>query len=138
MSNSLSVAAYAKRFTKGHGSFLGPGTEEKWYGTHTHKPNGLWNHAAGMMTINLRKSAHPTFRRTSVLARGLLKSKGGGKTSIHYNGDSATAELLFRTIISVNQLSVNGAVSDWCEELAQQNSDPYSTSTGKLFAELTR
>ena len=34
-----------------------------------------------------------------------------------------TADLLFRMIISVNQLSVCGPISDWCEELAQQISD---------------
>ena len=35
---------------------------------------------------------------------------------MHYNGDSATAELLFR----MNHFRVYGAVSDWCEELALQ------------------
>ena len=34
--------------------------------------------------------------------------------------DSTTAELLFREMISVNLLSVNVAISDWCAELAQQ------------------
>ena len=64
-----------------------------------------------------------------------MKSKGGGKL-IPYNGDSATAELLFRISVPVNQLRIFGAVSDWCEELAQQISDPYSSSTGELVAEL--
>ena len=41
----------------------------------------------------------------------------------HYNGDSTTAELLFRIIFSVNQLSIYGAISDWCEESAEQISD---------------
>ena len=50
------------------------------------------------------------------LSGGALKSKGGGKTSTLIKGDSTTAELLFRVIISVNQLSIYGAVSDWCEE----------------------
>ena len=68
--------------------------------------------------------------------RGPLKSKGGGKTSIHDNGDSATAELLSRIIISVNQLSIYGAVSERCEELFQQISAPPSSSTGKMVAEL--
>ena len=35
-----------KRFTKGLRSFFGPGKEEKWHGTHTYKPHGLWKHAA--------------------------------------------------------------------------------------------
>ena len=85
---------------------------------------------------NLSESGHPPVRGTSALSRGSLKSKEGGKPSIHYNGDSATAELVLRIIISVNQLSINGAVSDRCEELAQQISDHPSSSTGKLVAKM--
>ena len=39
-------------------------------------------------------------------------------------------------MISVDQFGVYGTVSDWCEELAQQISDPCSTITGKPVAEL--
>ena len=46
----------------------------------------------------------------------MLKSKGGGKLSIHFCADGETVETVFRTIISVNQLSIYGAVSDMCEE----------------------
>ena len=45
-----------------------------------------------------------------------LKSKGGGQLSIHFCADQGTIETVFRTIISVNQLSIYGAVSDLCEE----------------------
>ena len=50
------------------------------------------------------------------MSRGTLKSKGGGKLSIHFCADEGTIETYFRTIISVNQLSIYGAVSDFCEE----------------------
>ena len=50
------------------------------------------------MMTNLGESGNLVFRGTSALARGPLKNKGGGKLSIHYKGDSATAELLFRSI----------------------------------------
>ena len=33
ISNSHQVKNYAKRFSRGHWSFLGPGDEQKWYGT---------------------------------------------------------------------------------------------------------
>ena len=46
----------------------------------------------------------------------MLKSKGGGKLSIHFCADGDTVETVLRTIISVNQLSIYGAVSDLCEE----------------------
>ena len=44
------------------------------------------------------------------------KSKGGGKLSIHFCADGDTIETVFRTIISVNQLSIYEAVSGVCEE----------------------
>ena len=63
-----------------------------------------------------RKSGHPVFCATSSLSRGTLKSKGGGKLSIHFCSGEGTIETVFRTIISVNQVSIYGAVSDLCEE----------------------
>ena len=44
------------------------------------------------------------------------KSKGHGKLSIHFAADELTIETIFRIIISVNQLSVYGAVAAICEE----------------------
>ena len=66
--------------------------------------------------ITFAESRHPVFRATSPFSRGMLKSKGGGKLSIHFCADGDTIETVFRTIISVNQLSIYGAVSDVCEE----------------------
>ena len=68
------------------------------------------------MMIKFRESGHPVFRATSPLSRGTLKSKGGGKLSIHFCAGGDTIEPVFRTIISVNQLSIYGAVSDVREE----------------------
>ena len=66
--------------------------------------------------IKFGESGHPVFRATSPFSRGVLKSKGGGKLSIHFCADADTIETVFRTIISVNQFSIYGAVSDMCEE----------------------
>ena len=51
--------------------------------------------------INFAESGHPVFRATSPLSRGT---------------DQGTIETVIRTVISVNQLSIYGAVSDLCEE----------------------
>ena len=56
--------------------------------------------------IKFRESGHPVFRATSPLSRGTLKSKGGGKLSVHFYADGDTIETVFRTIISVNELSI--------------------------------
>ena len=57
------------------------------------------------------------FRGTSALERGELGRKGGGKTSIHFKGSTQNIELLLQMVISVNQLSIYGAVADMIEEL---------------------
>ena len=48
--------------------------------------------------------------------RGELRSKGEGKKSIHFNGSHENIELLLRTVISANQLSIYGAIADLCDE----------------------
>ena len=68
------------------------------------------------MMFNFAESGHPIFRVTSALERGELKGRGKGVKTIHFNGSSDTIELILRTIISVNQLSVYGAVADLCRE----------------------
>ena len=70
------------------------------------------------MTINFSESGHPVFHGSSALERGALQSNGKGKLSIHFCGDDDTAKVVLRTIISVNQFSVYGAVADMCDELA--------------------
>ena len=47
---------------------------------------------------------------------GSLKSKGRGKLSIHFAADGDTIDSIYRIILSVNQLSVYGAVAAVCEE----------------------
>ena len=44
------------------------------------------------------------------------KSRGSGTLSIHFCADGETIETVFRTVISVDQLSIYGAVLDLCEE----------------------
>ena len=68
------------------------------------------------MLLEFAESGHPTFRATTPLSGGQLKSKGHGKLSIHFAADEHTIETIFRIILSVNQLSVHGAVAAICEE----------------------
>ena len=72
--NSFSIADHAQKIAPGHRSFLGPGSEKKWCGTHVHKPNGEWDEVAEIMMINLSESGHPVFRGSSA-----FESKGTGK-----------------------------------------------------------
>ena len=110
------MSLFARRFPAGRWSLLGPGSETKWYSTYIDRPRGEWDRVAELMMIKFGESGHPVFRAMSPLSRGTLKSKGGGNSSIHFCADGDTIETVFRTIISVNQLSIYGAVSDVCEE----------------------
>ena len=76
MSNADLVSLYAKRFGKGQWSFIGPGSEKKWYSIGDDSPQGKWDRVAEQMTITLPESRHPIFRSTSPLSRGVFKSKG--------------------------------------------------------------
>ena len=114
--NANLVFIHARRFPVGRWSFLGPGSQKKWYSTHGSRPQGEWDRVVELMMIKFGESGHQVFRATSPLSRGTLKSKGGGKLSIHICADGETIETVCRTIISVNQLSIYGAVSDLCEE----------------------
>ena len=115
-SNANFVSFHARRFSPGRWSFLGPGSEKKWWSAYIDRPQGERDRVAELMMIKFRESGHPVFRATSPLLRRVLKSKGGGKLSIHFCADGDTIETVFRSIISVNQLSIYGAVSDLCEE----------------------
>ena len=88
-----------------------------------------WDRVAELMMLKFGESKHPVFRSKSLLSRGVLKSKGGGKLSIHFCADEGTIETVFRTIVSVYQLSIYGAVSDVCVRntvlVKQEREDPY-------------
>ena len=96
-------------------AFIGAGSEKKWYSAEN-SPQGAWDNISEEVLLEFAESGHPTFRATTPLSRGQLKSKGHGKLSIHFAADELTIETNFRIIISGNQLSVYGAVAAICEE----------------------
>ena len=115
-SNARLVSLFARRFGAGQRSFLGPGSEKKWYSISADSPQGEWDRMAEKMMVKFGESGHPIFRATSPLSKGRLKSKGGGKLSIHFCADLETIQTIFRKTVSVNQLSLYGAVAEMCEE----------------------
>ena len=116
LANARLVSLYARRFGKGQWSFIGPGSEKKWYSIKEDTPQGMWDKIAERMLLEFDESGCPIFRATTPLSRGQLKSKGHGKLSIHYAADQETIETIFRIIVSANQLSLYGAVAEICEE----------------------
>ena len=115
LANARVVKVLAKKYGIGHRSFIGTGSEKKWYSSEN-SPQGAWDHIAEEMLLEFAESAHPIFRATTPLSRGQLKSKGHGKLSIHFAADQDTVDTIYRIILSVNQLSIYGAVAAICEE----------------------
>ena len=119
LKNEDFVKTIAKRFGIGQWSFIGPGSEKKWYPSEN-SPQGEWDHVAEDTLLRFAESGHPIFRATTPLSRGQLKSKGKGKVSIHFSADTDTIDTIYRIILSVNQLSIYGVVAAICDEYEGQ------------------
>ena len=92
LGNAQVISLYAKKFGIGQWSFIGPGSEKKWYSISEDSPQGVWDNMAEKMLVEFAESDCPIFRATSPLSRGRLQSKGHGKLSIHYAADLETVE----------------------------------------------
>ena len=69
------------------------------------------------MMRELAETIHPIFRASSAFERG--NYKGGGKKTIHFNGSEQNVELILRTVMSANELSIYGAVAYICTEVSK-------------------
>ena len=111
-SNAPLVSLFARRFGAGQWSFLGPGSEKKWYSISEDSPQDEWDKMAERWWWHSQKADTQSFEPRVHCP----ESKGGGELSIHCCADQDTITTFFRTIISVNQLSLYGAVAEMCEE----------------------
>ena len=116
VSDSEKVKTYAKKFSQGHWTFLGPGDEKKWCEKSKYPPEGKWNSVASQVVQRFKRTGHPVFTSASALSRGFLRMLKV-KETIHFNADASNTELFFRIIHLVNQLSIYEAVSGWCEQV---------------------
>ena len=118
--NARRITECARRFTRWHWSFQGPGSEKKRYETHVSKADGQWDKTVEDMMLNFAGSGHPyipCYQR--IRKRKIDKSQGKEWSSFTSTVAMKTIELVLRAIISVNHLSVDGAVADLCGELAR-------------------
>ena len=66
--NADFVSKNARRFPAGRWSFLGLGSEKKWYSTDNERPQGKVDKVVELMMINFGESGHPVFQATSPLS----------------------------------------------------------------------
>ena len=116
LANARLVSLYARRLGEGQWSFVGPGSEKKWFSIKEDSPQEIWDKIAEKMLLEFAESGCPIFCAATPLSRGQLKSKGHGKLSIHFAADQETIETIFRIIVCANQPSLYGAIGEMCEE----------------------
>ena len=95
-------------------TLLGPGSEEKWYGKSCDNlKGGLWFYRQHKGTAIQR------FWSSFVQKNQCLESWDPLKETLkkpYISMEIPQTGLLFRTILSMNQLSVYGAVANWCQQ----------------------
>ena len=65
--------------TFGQWSFIGPGSEKKWYFTEENSPQGIWDHIADEMLLEFAESGHPIPCNDSIV-QGSTQEQGTRKT----------------------------------------------------------
>ena len=129
LGNSRVVSTLAKKFGIGQWSFIGPGSEKKWYPMEENSPQGIWDNLAEKMLLEFAERGCPIFRAATPLSRCKLKSKGHGKLSIHFAADQETIETSFRIIVFANQLTVFTEQLQTCVK----NLNPFKIDQGNLM-----
>ena len=121
------VKVFARRFGVGQWSFIGPGSEKRWY-SFENSPQGAWDNIAEQMLLEFAESGTSYFPCNDSHCPGVLsKSKGRGKLSIISLQIMTQLIQFIALFISVNQLSVYGAVAAVCEEF-----EDHQDRTGEL------
>ena len=63
LANARVVKVHAKPFGIGQWSFIGPGSEKKWYSAEENSPQGAWDHIADEVLLEFAESGCPFFPR---------------------------------------------------------------------------
>ena len=62
------VKEYPKRFAQGHWTFLRPGDEKKWRGTHLCTLERKWDSKVALKVERFKETGHPVFEAVSALS----------------------------------------------------------------------
>ena len=56
VANAKVVSVFARKFGIGQWSFIGPGSEKKWYCMEEDSPQGIWDHIAEKMLLEFAET----------------------------------------------------------------------------------
>ena len=76
--NAESVKVFARRFGIGQWSFIGSGSERKWYSSEN-SPQGAWDNIAEQMLLEFAESGHLIFRATTPFFQGSAQKQRARK-----------------------------------------------------------
>ena len=114
VANARVVKVLAKKFGIGQWSFIGPGSEKKWYSA-KNSPQGAWDNIAEEMLLEFAESGCPIFRATTYCPG--VSSKAKDTANCLYILLRIKKQLrLFSHNFFANQLSLYGAVANMGEE----------------------
>ena len=92
-SNAEKVKNYAMRFSQGHGTFFGPGWEEKWYGSSFHAQKRAMELYSRQNGATIQRNWSSCVSKYQCFESWNLAKKKGYET-IHFHGDSMNTELV--------------------------------------------
>ena len=74
-SSAQLVSLYARRLSARQWSFLGPGSEKKWYSTSEDSPQREWDRIAEQMMLTFAESKHSLPIHESIIQRSAQKQR---------------------------------------------------------------
>ena len=121
------MSLFAKRFPAGRWSFLGPGSEKKWYSTYIDRPQGEWDRVAELMMIKFVRKRTPSFpSHESVVPRNAQKQRRW-KLSIHFCADGIRLKLFFAQLF----LLISSVSTEQSQICVKNTVLPCETRTGR-------
>ena len=109
------VGEHARQFPRGDWSFLGLGSEKKWYGTY----DGITK-----WILDINSGENPEHREiwSSCITlhqshgKRIIKKQRGRKDNNTFTACEENVQLLLKMVMSVNQLSLYGTAADMIQE----------------------
>ena len=142
LKNAGVVKVLARRFGVGQWSFIGPGSEKKWYSAE--KSTRSLGQYCGRNALGICRKRTSYFPCNNSIVQGSAQEQRTWKTVDTFAADDFTIDTIYRIILSVNQLSIYGAVAALCEEFEShqdRSGEPeilmgQSTVLGEIKAEV--